>query len=84
MDRRLQAMILALGPTMTGHSAEVTLRATALCRGKQVERLSSEDLPAIEKAVRDALAPVASDASIELTVYKIRKLFLEAAEAPGC
>lgn len=84
MDRRLQAMILALCPTMTDHSAEVTLRATALCRGKQVESLSAEDLPAIEAAVREALAPVASDASIELTVYKIRKLFLEGVEAPGC
>lgn len=84
MNRRLQAMISALAPSMTGHTAEVTLRATALSRGKQVELLSSEDLPALENAVRQALAPVASAASIGLTVYKIRKLFLEGADGAGC
>lgn len=84
MDHRLRAMILALGPTMTQHSAEVTLRATALCRRKQVETLSAEDLPSIEAAVRDVLAPVASDASIEITLYKLRQLFLETREGADC
>jgi len=84
VNHRLQAMILALGPTMTEHSAEVCLRATALCSRKPVERLSAEDLPAIEASVRDALSTVASDASIELTLYKIRQLFLESRDGAEC
>lgn len=84
MDHKLRAMILALGPTMNEHAAEVVLRGTALCRRKPVESLSAEDLPAIETAVRDSLSPVASEASIELTVYKIRQLFLESRDGAGC
>ena len=84
MNHRLRAMILALGPTMSEHSAEVCLRATALCRRKPVEALSAEDLPAIEAAVRDTLSRVASDASIELTLYRIRQLFLESRSGAAC
>jgi hypothetical protein len=84
MNHRLRAMILALGPTMSEHSAEVCLRATALCRRKPVEALSAEDLPAIEAAVRDTLSRVASDASIELTLFKIRQLFLESRDGAEC
>ena len=84
MNHRLRAMILALGPTMSEHSAEVCLRATALCRRKPVESLSAEDLPAIEAAVRDTLSRVASDASIELTLFKIRQLFLESRDGAEC
>jgi len=84
MNPRLRAMILALKPTMTEHSAEVCLRATALCRRKPVEMLTADDLPAIEASVRDALSSVASDASIELTLYKIRQLFLESREGAAC
>lgn len=84
MDHRLRAMILALGPTMTAHTAEVTLRATALCRRKPVEMLSAEDLPAIETAIREALSPVASDASIEITLVKVRQLFLQSRHGAEC
>lgn len=84
MNRRLQVMIHALGPSMTEHTAEVCLRATALCRRKPVESLSAEDLPAIEASVREALAPVASEASIELTLFKIRRLFLEGRSGAEC
>lgn len=84
MDEKLQAMILALGPTMTQHTAEVCLRATALCRRKPVESLGAEDLPAIESSVREALSAVASDASIELTLYRIRQLFLESRSGAAC
>lgn len=84
VNYRLQAMILALGPTMTEHSAEVCLRATALCCRKPVEHLSAEDLPAIEASVRDALSSVASEASIELTLFKIRQLFLESRDGAAC
>jgi hypothetical protein len=84
MDRRLRAMIVALGPSMTEHTAEVCLRATALCRRKPVEMLSAEDLPAIEDSVRNALSAVASDASIELTLYKIRQLFLQSRNGADC
>ncbi|HSK48810.1 MAG TPA: hypothetical protein VLA05_12560 [Coriobacteriia bacterium] len=84
MNHRLRAMILALGPTMTEHSAEVCLRATAICRRKPVETLSADDLPAIEASIRDVLSAVASDASIELTLYKIRQLFLESREGAEC
>lgn len=84
MNYKLQAMIHALGPSMTEHSAEVCLRATALCRRKPVESLSAEDLPAIETSVREALSPVASEASIELTLYKIRQLFLEGRTGAQC
>lgn len=84
MNPRLRAMILALSPTMTEHSAEVCLRATALCRRKPVEMLTADDLPAIEASVRDALSSVASDASIELTLYKIRQLFLESRDGASC
>jgi hypothetical protein len=69
---------------MTEHSAEVCLRATALCRRKPVESLSAEDLPAIESAVRDALTPVASETSIELTLFKVRRLFLEVRSGASC
>jgi hypothetical protein len=69
---------------MSEHSAEVCLRATALCRRKPVEALSAEDLPAIEAAVRDTLSRVASDASIELTLFKIRQLFLESRDGAEC
>lgn len=84
MDHRLRAMILALGPTMNEHAAEVVLRGTALCHRKPVETLSADDLPDIESAVRDSLRSVASEASIELTVFKIRQLFLETREGAGC
>lgn len=84
MNDRLQAMVRALGPTMNPHAAEITLRATALCRGKQVEALNAQDLPAIEAAVRHALEPVSSGASIDLTIYKIRELFLEARDGSDC
>ena len=84
MNHRLRAMILALGPTMTEHSAEVCLRATAICRRKPVETLSADDLPAIEASIRDVLSAVASDASIELTLYKIRQLFLESRDGAEC
>lgn len=84
MNPRLRAMILALGPAMTEHSAEVCLRATALCRRKPVETLSADDLPAIEASVRDVLSAVASDASIELTLYRIRQLFLESRDGAAC
>lgn len=84
MDHKLRAMILALGPTMNEHAAEVVLRGTALCRRKPVESLSADDLPAIEAAVRATLGPVASETSIDLTVYKIRQLFLESREGADC
>lgn len=84
MDRRLRAMIMALGPSMTQHSAEVCLRGAALNRRKPVESLSADDLPAIEASVRNALSAVASDASIELTLYKIRQLFLESRQGADC
>ncbi len=84
MHHRLRAMILALGPTMNEHAAEVTLRGTALCKRKPVEALSADDLPAIEAAVRDALSPVASDASIDITLFKIRQLFLESRDGADC
>lgn len=84
MDRRLRAMIDALGPSMTEHSAEVCLRGAALSRRKPVEALTVDDLPAIEASVRHALSAVASDASIELTLYKIRVMFLESRKGSDC
>lgn len=69
---------------MTEHSAEVCLRATALCRRKPVESLSAEDLPAIEASVKHALSAVASEASIEITLYKIRQLFLASRDGAEC
>jgi hypothetical protein len=83
-NRRLREMIGALGPGMSEHSAEVCLRATALCRRKPVEMLTAEDLPAIEASVRDALSPVASETSIELTLFRIRRLFLDGSEGADC
>lgn len=84
MNDKLRSMIQALSPTMTEHSAEVCLRATALCRRKPVEMLSAEDLPAIEASVRHALSAVASDASIEITLFKIRQLFLATRDGAEC
>lgn len=84
MNRRLERMVHALGPVMTPMAAEVCLRGTAICRRKPVELLTAEDLPAIEAAVRDALEPCASAASIELTIHSIRELFLAQVESADC
>ncbi len=84
MNRKLQQMVFALGPVMTPMAAEICLRGTALSRCKPVELLSADDLPEIERAVREALEPCASAASIELTVHGIRQLFLARCESADC
>lgn len=84
MGSKTDAMVGALAPTMNEHSAQAVLGVTAARSGVPVERLSVGDLPALEESVRSALSCVASDASIELTIHKVRQLFLHDLDAADC
>lgn len=84
MDDKLREMVRALSRTMPPTAAEICVRGAALMVRKPVERLTAEDLPALERSVRATLRGTTSDASIELTIVGLREVFLRSVDAADC
>lgn len=84
MEDRVSRLVRALGPVMNSIQAEGFLHVAAFTCSKSLESLSAEDWPKIETAVREALAHVRSDETIERIIDGLRVVFLEEANGSEC
>jgi hypothetical protein len=63
----------ALTPYVGSTAADTCIRATALSLGKTSSDLSSEDVPALSRQLRDLLGPVAPPGTIDVVIARFEE-----------
>jgi hypothetical protein len=84
MERRVSRLIEALSPVMNSVQAEGFLDVTAFTCNKQLERLSADDWPQIEAAVREALEHTPSSTEVDHVLERMREAFLDELDGSKC
>ncbi len=80
MRSRLERSIQALSPIMSRTQAEGFLHIAAFTRRKSFDALTAEDWPAVERAVREAVAHTSAEPRVEHIITRLRAAYLEDAE----